>query len=115
MIDKKILIMKFREFAINYNIPVSDEYISFIEKTLNDRGFNNNDFVQAIDTIMNTKESMYGAMPNLAMFVEVRPKRPREPREPTYFRAVENKVEITNEQKDAMLNKLSELGKKLRG
>jgi len=112
MIDKKILIMKFREFAINYNISVSDEYISFIEKTLNDRGFNDDDFVQAIDTIMNTKESMYGAMPNLAMFVEVRPKRHREP---TYFRAVENKVEITNEQKDAMLNKLSELAKKLRG
>jgi hypothetical protein len=76
MIDKEILIMKLRDFSINYDIPLKDEYIGFIANELNAEGFTNDEFVCAVRTINRTCTTTFGKMPNLAMFLEARPRKP---------------------------------------
>lgn len=76
MIDKKILTMKLRDFGINYQIKVNADYIDFIERQLNSKGFTNADFVNSIDKIMETNTTTFNKMPNLAMFLEHSTKKP---------------------------------------
>jgi len=70
MIDKKILTMKLRDFAINYDIKIKEQYIDFIERQLNEEGFTNEDFIESIDMITKTTTTTFNKMPNLAMFLE---------------------------------------------
>jgi len=75
MISKEIISVKFDEFAMNYSINLTEEYITFVVKQLNAKGFTDEDFVTSIDRIMETNTSMFGKMPNLAMFLENSDKR----------------------------------------
>ncbi len=70
MLDYKIVIMKLRDFGLNYSIKVEEDYLSFIFKSLKEKGITNQDFTTAIDNFMEKETTIFNKMPNLAMFLK---------------------------------------------
>lgn len=101
------------KFALNFTISVQEGYIANLMSDLVYYNFSKKEFEEAWQTIYYNNTVMYNAMPNIAMFNEVRPKKEHTSYDwmPKLEAPVENK--ITDEQRQEMVSKLEQLRKKL--
>lgn len=110
MLDKMLLIKELDKLALNFSVDMKEGYTGYMLASLNQYGFTDDEFLESVNGITRNETSLFARMPNVAMFLKYRPEKVRvyEQYKPL------PRPEISDEDKNEMINALDKLTLKLK-